>query len=118
MQRPRQLGAAPQEPAEEVTSDLLGIVNEALSNIARHSTATRVWVEVSGDGGGLTMIIRDNGRGFDAAAGAALGHHGLRNMRSRAADIGAIMEITSTGQLGTEIRVRLEPDSTAPEGAE
>ena len=47
---------------------------------------------------------------------AALGHQGLRNMGSRAADIGAIMDISSTPEQGTEVRVRLELDATATGG--
>jgi signal transduction histidine kinase len=110
--------AGSHEPQDVVTSHLLGIVNEALSNVARHSGATRAWVDVSGDERGLTLSVRDNGRGFDAASGAALGHQGLRNMRSRAADIGAIMDISSTQEHWTEIRVRLELDPTATGGAQ
>ena len=102
------LGAVAQEPPEATTSHLLGIVNEALSNIARHSGATRAWIDVTGDDQGMTIVVRDNGRGFDPATGASLGHQGLRNMQSRAVDIGAIMDISSTPGVGTEIRVRLD----------
>jgi signal transduction histidine kinase len=108
-----EVGAIPQEPADAITSHLLGIVNEALSNVARHSGATRAWIDVAGDERGVTVAVRDNGRGFDPAAVAALGHQGLRNMRSRAEGIRAIMDITSTAEQGTEVRVRVEPDPTA-----
>jgi signal transduction histidine kinase len=108
-----EVGPVPHEPPEAVTIHLLGIVNEALSNVARHSGATRAWIEVTGDDPGLTLAVRDNGRGFDPSAGAALGHQGLRNMRSRAAGIGAIMDIRSAPEDGTEIRVRLERDDRA-----
>jgi signal transduction histidine kinase len=110
--------AVPMEPSETATSHLLGIINEALSNVARHSGATRAWVEVTGDDRGLTIVVRDNGRGFDVDTSAALGHQGLRNMRSRADDIGAIMEISSEIGRGTEINVRLELDATAARGTE
>ena len=111
------VGEVVQEPPEAVTSHLLGIVNEALSNIARHSGATRAWIDVIGDDRGLTVVVRDNGRGFEPAAGAALGHQGLRNMRSRAADIGAIMDISSAHGQGTEIRVAIDLDGAGTEGA-
>ena len=112
------VGAVPQEPAETVTSHVLGIVNEALSNVARHSGATRAWIEVAADERGLTVTVRDNGRGFDPAGVAVLGHQGLRNMRSRAAGIRAIMDISSADGQGTEVRVRLEQDATARGGPE
>jgi signal transduction histidine kinase len=104
------------EPAETVTSHLLGIVNEALSNVARHSGATRAWIDAAGDEDGLTLTVRDNGRGFDPAAVAPLGHQGLRNMQSRVAGIGAIMDITSAPREGTEIRVRLDLNGEATGG--
>jgi nitrate/nitrite-specific signal transduction histidine kinase len=110
------MGGIAGEPAEAITSHLLGIVNEALSNVARHSGATRAWIDVVGDDRRLAVAVRDNGRGFDPAAGAAFGHQGLRNMRSRAADIGAMMDISSTEEQGTEIRVTLDLDGTGTEG--
>ena len=111
------VGALPREPAEAVTSHFLGIINEALSNVARHSGATRAWIDVLGDQHGLTVTIRDNGRGFDATAIAPLGHQGLRNMRSRAAGIGAMMDISSTRDQGTEIKLTLDLDGTSTGGA-
>ena len=73
------------------TAHLLGIVNEALSNVARHSGATRATVVGRRDGptAGLVIAVTDNGRGFDPRRSATLGHQGLANMRSRAAEIGA-----------------------------
>ena len=112
------VGAVVEEPADTVTSHLLGIVNEALSNVARHSGATRAWIEVAGDERGLTVTVRDNGRGFEPDAVVALGHQGLRNMRSRSADIRAIMEISSAEGQGTEVRIRLEPNPSPRGGSE
>ena len=97
------------EPGTEPTAHLLGVANEALSNIARHSGATRAGlaVDVDDDDGTLRMLIRDNGRGFDpSAVVGGFGHHGLANMRSRMATIGATMRIDSDAA-GTTIEVRL-----------
>jgi signal transduction histidine kinase len=100
------------ETDASTTAHLLGIVNEALSNIARHSGATRASVRATTDAdGSLSVSVGDNGRGFDASDGAALGHQGLANMRSRAATIGATMTVTSDAT-GTLVEVRL------PGGAE
>jgi two-component system, NarL family, sensor histidine kinase DevS len=94
------------EPAGEVTAHILGIVNEALSNAARHAGASRVWVDASrGPGESLVVTVRDNGHGFDVSTGAALGHQGLANMRSRATGIGAMLEVASDPGSGTAISV-------------
>jgi signal transduction histidine kinase len=95
------------EPAADTTAHLLGIVSEALGNIARHSGASRALIVVSTeDDGGLRLTVSDNGRGFDPAVAVSLGHQGLANMRSRAAGIGATIEIDS-GTAGTSLRVSL-----------
>lgn len=96
------------EPAPDVTAHLLGIVNEALSNVARHAVASRAWVDASsGPDGNLVVTVRDNGHGFDVSAGAALGHQGLANMRSRASGVGATLEVTSDPASGTTISITL-----------
>jgi signal transduction histidine kinase len=96
------------EPPADVTAHLLGIVNEALSNVARHAAASRAWVDASsGADGSVVVRVRDNGRGFDASIGAPLGHQGLANMRSRAAGIGASLEVVSDPGSGTTISITL-----------
>ena len=114
-------GAAVGRPTEldpEATTHLLGLVNEALSNVARHSGATRavVAVDTAADGG-LSLRVTDNGHGFDpSATQSGFGHHGLANMRSRAATIGATMGIESDAR-GTTIEIRLPGDGSGPTGA-
>ena len=66
------------EPPAQVTAHLLGIVNEALSNVARHAVATKAWVGAArGPDGSLVLTVRDNGHGFDVSADPSLGHQGL-----------------------------------------
>jgi len=94
------------EPDPETTAHLLGIANEALSNVARHSGATQASVRVVSDPPGIVALtIADNGRGFDPSSIAALGHQGLANIRSRAAGIDATMDIASD-DAGTSLVVR------------
>jgi signal transduction histidine kinase len=106
------------DPGGDVNAHLLALVNEALSNIARHSGATRAVVRVeTDDRGDICLRISDNGHGFEPAAVAALGHQGLVNMRSRAATIGATMDLTSE-RTGTTIDIRLPADGLpTPRGA-
>jgi two-component system, NarL family, sensor histidine kinase DevS len=111
-----ELNGVDREPDPAVTAHLLGVVGEALSNIARHSGASRavVWLGNASDGG-LRLVIEDNGHGFDPTDAAALGHQGLANMRSRAATIGATMEIASDPS-GTKVEVRTIGDGSADAG--
>ena len=78
----------------DTTAHLLGIVHEALGNIARHSGASGLDRRPADDGG-LELTVTDNGRGFDPATAATIGHQGLVNMRERAEGIGATMTIDS-----------------------
>jgi signal transduction histidine kinase len=81
------------------------IAQEALSNVARHSGATHVWVGWKVDAGvnGYARLrIADDGTGFDAAQTAA-GHFGLLNMQSRCAEIGAGWQLNTGPGQGTEI---------------
>jgi two-component system, NarL family, sensor histidine kinase DevS len=107
------VGSIVSEPSSDATAHLLGIANEALSNIARHSDATRAIIRVSEDRVGLTMTITDNGRGFATSIGAGLGHQGLANMRSRSEAIRSTLEIDG-GSRGTTIQVKLPVAETAP----
>ncbi len=99
------------EPTSEETAHLLGIVSEALSNIARHSGASRALIDAGTKDGRVHVAVSDNGRGFDPAVAAMLGHQGMLNMRSRAAGISATMEIQS-GSAGTTVVVMLPPPVT------
>jgi signal transduction histidine kinase len=100
------------EPSPEATAHLLGIVNEALSNVARHSGATRVWVALdAGSRGEVRVSVRDNGRGFDSTGQGMLGHQGMSNMRSRATGIGASLQIDGRAEVGSSVIVMLAADS-------
>jgi signal transduction histidine kinase len=88
-----------------VETQLYGIGREALANVMRHAGATAARVRVEAQPGQVLVEVRDNGRGFDPAAGHP-GHFGLDSMRSRAAEIGGRLTIASTPGYGTVVRVR------------
>jgi signal transduction histidine kinase len=95
---------------ETVRVDLLAVLREALSNIARHAHATAAVVEVDASGGIATLRVSDDGVGFDAdaearAAQAALvaAGHGLANMRRRAADHGGSCHVERVEPHGTRV---------------
>ncbi len=102
------------------------VVQEALTNAARHSGASRVEVVVALRDGQVLLVVRDNGRGFDVDAARARARHGeslgLLGMEERVVLLGGRIDIVSAAGRGTEISVRLplagEPDILAREGME
>jgi len=88
----------------DVKIALYRIAQEALNNIAKHSGASQARVALHRQPGQVTLLIADNGHGFDVSQ-IGSGSFGLGNMKERAAQIGAVLEVDShTGQ-GTEITV-------------
>lgn len=87
---------------------VLRAISEGLTNVARHAHASTVWVQVSYCDDMLTVIVRDNGVGFDPEKiKTEAGHYGLLGMCERARLIGGQLEVTSTKGLGTILRFRV-----------
>lgn len=87
----------------ETEQALYRITQESLANVARHSHASLVNVDLSYNGETVEMVLRDNGCGFNVDQKPA--GVGLRTMQERAALIGGCFEIDSTPGEGTCIRV-------------
>lgn len=81
------------------------IAQESLENTARHANAYMVTVELHEEDGKLTMLIQDDGRGFNMNEVHGEGHFGLKGMHERALTIGA--ELTIESQLGGGTNVQL-----------
>ena len=83
------------------------IVQEALTNVARHSAATAISIRLARSGTGLETTIADNGSGFEADANSVNPetHLGLQSMRERAAVLGGTVRVGS-GSTGTTILVQ------------
>jgi signal transduction histidine kinase len=97
-------GPGPRLPlSERVEAQLFAIGREALANAQRHARASAARVRVDAQQGRVVLEVRDNGRGFNAAARHP-GHFGLDSMRSRAAEIDGLLTITSTPGSGTVVR--------------
>jgi len=83
----------------EVETTLFRIIQEAMSNIYRHSGATRTWITLNKRGASIELEIRDNGSGFpegDGTKGGASGGVGLAGMRERLAELGGQLKIRSS----------------------
>jgi signal transduction histidine kinase len=79
--------------ADETETHLFRIVQEALTNVARHSGATRVAIELARNGDRVHLTVQDNGHGFNGTRPAGLG---LVGMRARAESVGGELEISSS----------------------
>ena len=90
----------------DVALTFLRVVQESLHNIAKHSNATEVHVEISGASEELTLTVRDNGAGFDVQQSKAAPGLGLISMRERVHLIGGEFAIDSAPGAGTRIWVR------------
>jgi len=101
----------------DVRGELVKIVREALSNVARHSQAGRATLRLAGADGSLTMTIADNGRGFAVDAAPAGSHQGLTNMRRRAAALGGELRVESEVGVGTRIIFLLPAATHDPDPA-
>ncbi len=84
---------------------LFRIGQEALTNVAKHSGATTVDVEIKRAHSGLEIAIADDGAGFDTAAAAARGRWGMTTMRERAQAVGGHFSLQSAHGEGTIVRV-------------
>jgi signal transduction histidine kinase len=92
-----------------VQAQLFAVAREALANVLRHAQAERAWVTVACSDERVAIEIRDDGRGFDPSAGHP-GHFGLDSMRTRAAEIGGGLTITSKRGRGTLVSVEVAAD--------
>lgn len=90
------------------------LCQEALNNIAKHSEASQVTIDLLYKGETATLTIRDDGLGFDPER-TSPGHYGLIMMHERAKAVGASLSIASRPGQGTEIVVywRQGPDEKA-----
>lgn len=87
---------------------LFRIVQESLTNVARHAQARRVDIRIARDGDTVRLSVRDDGVGFDPhAAQERGGRFGLLGMRERALKIGARLRLDSRNGGGTTIDVEL-----------
>jgi signal transduction histidine kinase len=94
-------GSRPLAPQEEVV--LLRAAQEALANVRKHAGARSVDVRLAYGETGATLVVHDDGRGFDAQDVEGFG---LRGMRARVESIGGRLDV-ATG-LGTGTRIRVE----------
>jgi two-component system, NarL family, sensor histidine kinase UhpB len=81
------------------------VAQEALSNVAQHSGATRVKVDLSAMNGGVDLCVRDDGQGFEAERPST--GLGLNGMAERARLVGGDLSVYSTPGQGTTVTLHV-----------
>ena len=110
-------GEADARYTEELETALYRIVQEALTNAVKHGHAKRAVVEIGEHDGSIRLIVRDDGRGFDAGADTA--GFGLLGIGERIALLNGELDVDSTKGAGTTISARIpvqrraQPDAAA-----
>ena len=104
-----------EQPDPDLAALLYRIGQEAIVNVAKHAAASRVAVEVSSAGDGVTLRVRDDGRGFtpDLDAPPAPGHLGVSTMVERAELAGGWTRIVSAPGEGTIVECWLPRDTAS-----
>lgn len=96
--------------------EIVRIAQEALTNVVQHAAATTARIGIAYEATGLSLLVQDDGRGFDPQRRAVEPGSGLQRMSDRAHAVGGLVELQSLPGWGTSLRVRfpaLAPQSPA-----
>jgi PAS domain S-box-containing protein len=97
----------------QLSTVLFRILQESLTNVARHAQATQVMIHLEPAPDSVSLTIHDNGRGFEGGQPTEPQSLGLLGMRERAALLGGRCHITSGPGQGTTVEAWLPLSSTA-----
>ena len=89
---------------EHVTEHVLAVLQEMLSNVARHAGASNVTVSLMASEGEITVSVVDDGRGI---TDGVTGGRGMDNLRARARRVGGEVEWRQRDDGGTLARLRV-----------
>lgn len=90
---------------DALAATIFRVVQESLTNVARHAHASCVEVSMRHADGRLFLRIRDNGCGFDEAKASGQPGFGLLSMRERVLSVGGRVQITSAPGQGTVVSI-------------
>src|SRR5208282_5500978 len=91
---------------ESLALGVLRVAREALTNIVRHAQARSVRLGLMYEQTAVTLLVQDDGQGFDPKAGWQGDRFGLRALSERARVLGATVDVDSLAGWGTRIRAR------------
>lgn len=99
---------------DSLSTAIYRIVQESLTNIARHAQASNAFVALQDCGDHLLLTVADDGCGIPAESAEERPTYGLLGMRERVSLLGGTMEIDSEAGRGTHIEVKLPRNQVAP----
>lgn len=102
----RKLAVLPEALTDDAELAVYRVAQESLTNIARHSGASEVSLELRPTGEMVLLRIADNGRGLDGEEG-----NGVRGMRERAMLVGGSLTVAPSRPRGTEVRLSVPQGS-------
>jgi signal transduction histidine kinase len=106
-------------PSGPIASAVFRMLQEALTNIAKHARASRVRVALSIEGEMLSLDVTDDGRGISRDEMRGTHSLGLLGLRERAIALGGSVNVFSEGASGTTVSLRLPlPRAQAPANGE
>ena len=91
---------------DSLAHGVLRVAREALTNIVRHARARSVRLGLMYEPAAVTLLVQDDGQGFDPKAGWPGDRFGLRALTERARVLGAAVDVDSVAGWGTRIRAR------------
>ncbi len=91
----------------EMQLAIFRILQECLTNTAKHAEAKNVEVRLKYDGDMVSLIVTDDGKGFEAATASRSGHYGLTNLKERAQKFRGTFDVQSAPGAGTTIHTTL-----------
>ncbi|MBA3341698.1 MAG: hypothetical protein H0T48_07670 [Gemmatimonadaceae bacterium] len=100
-------------PSREAELALFRVLQEALSNIARHACAATVWVTLDVAGDTFALTVEDDGRGITPSAASRNPGVGVIGMRERVAALGGSFELALREGSGTRLVARIPGRSQA-----
>jgi PAS domain S-box-containing protein len=103
--------------SEAATIALYRMVQEALTNIARHARASEVRVELRRQSGEVLLTVQDNGVGFSEKEISREGSHGLMGIRERAHMLGGQLQVGNMAGGGGRLEVRLPIEADPSDAA-
>lgn len=106
------------QPEPIIATTVFRVLQEALTNVARHAQATQVAIRLRVSGSTLRLSVRDNGIGISQDALTISNRLGLAGLRERVMACGGSMRIRGRTRIGTVLTVRLPlgPEENQPHG--